>query len=657
MEQIGRFKIQSQQGAGGMGVIYLGEDEKLGRKAAIKLLGPDRLNDPKAEARFKREATAAARLKHPNIAALYEMGEQDGKPFLAIEWVEGESLEELLGKGPIPLPRAMKIIEQVLSTLDYAHAHGVVHRDVKPANLMISGQDHVTLVDFGLAFLLSEPGLTSTGVLFGTPLYLAPEMAGEDDVDGRADLYSAALVLFEMLTGDPPFDPAPPAELISQHLHAPRPALTERRPDLPAALDPVLEKAMAVKREERYPTGAALWQALEQAVGTAPPPPKPQVLPYILAGVALLAIGLWAFSPRTLEPPVRVPIATVVPEASLPEDWEQPGGGPGRDYALSGLELEPIKRWTQPAVGANQMLVSESRLLVIGPRSVQALHAVDGKPIWQAKVGGRGLVYSWSEPSLVILQDGKTWRGLSTANGKEVWKAELPADGPGGVMADDEYLYLGAGQFLISLAPDTGAEQFRVDLGEKVVLPPVARKAGAFVATEKRVVAVDSFTERVTWSWPAPTPPTALAISPDDSLLVGCSRGELTCLPLLSGETFFEKELDTDSNDDPQAVAGIASVAGKAAVVGSAGEVIVYYTLSDSDPLWKLNLDTPPAGPPLTDGERVLVTTGKGELIAYKGGRESWKMELGGPCPTSPVPAGEWLFVLAGGAVTAYGPK
>ncbi len=633
-----------------MGIIFLGEDELLGRKAAVKLLGPDRLNDPKAEARFRREAIAAARLKHPNIAALYEMGEHDNKPFLAIEWVEGDSLEEILQKGPLPVERAMKIIEQVLLTLDYAHGQGVVHRDVKPANLMISGQDHVTLVDFGLAFLLSEPGLTSTGVLFGTPLYLAPEMAGDDDVDGRADLYSASLVLFEMLAGSPPFPPAPPAELISQHLHASRPVLSESKPDLPAGLDPVLQKAMARDRNDRYPDGASFLLALRQAVGAAPPPPRPVLWPVVASVLSLAAIGLWLFAPRPLTPPrspIHNPTPIATPATEGPDDWTQVGGGPDRSYQLSATVHQPEPRWNVPAQGSQTVLVAEGKLVVAGPSSLAVLDALTGKQLWRLDQGGVPLVYTWDDPSLILLNNGKLWRALTLTEGKEIWKLELPAAGPGGVLADDGYVYAAAGSTLVSFYPKDGSVAFTVELGETVQLPPVARNAGAFLALKSQVVAVDSFSEKVVWRWKTPHTPTCLTITPDDTVVVGCSEGEMANLPLLSGDPSFEGGFES-------AIAGVAAVQNYAAVLSQEGEVGLLAMPSSGDPYWKIVLDEEAAGPPLTDGAQVLVTTRKGEILSLQGGLVEWRLKLAGTCQSVPVPAGDWLYVLAGGKLSAY---
>lgn len=643
-----------------MGVIFLGQDDALGRKAAIKVLGPDRLSDPKAEARFKREATAVARLKHPNIAALYEMGEHDNKPYLAIEWVEGESLDQILKRGPLPVPRALAIIEQVLRTLDYAHAHGVVHRDIKPANLMISGDDHVTLVDFGLAFLLSEPGITSTGVLFGTPLYLAPEMAGEDGVDGRADLYSAALVFFEMVTGSPPFEPAPPAELISQHLHAPRPSVLEKKPDLPAALEPVLEKAMCADRDRRYRTGTEFLEALKAAAGPAPPPPpRPRVLPYVVAGLALLSLGLWAVSPvNTPAPPpsspVRLANRSFPAPASQPSpmDWTQIGGDPAHNYQLYDELEKPDKlRWKASLPTAESVLVAGGKLIVAGPDFCEAREAETGKILWRDEPGGRPILYPDSE--LVLLQNGKLWRALAMQDGEEWWRREVVADGPGGVLAADEWLYAGVGDFVVAMDPSNAELVYATKVGGPVQAVPVARSLGAFVTTKTGVVAVDAFTRKIAWRWRAPAPPTAIVASSDDTLVVGCQNGHVSVLPMLTGGDPKKPHFETDIGVP---VVGIALVGGATAVLGETG-YLAWFNIPNGgeSPMWTHQFSKP-AGPPLTDGEQVVVATQDGQLISLKNGQVTWKMDLGGPCKTTPTPAGDWLYVLAGGNLSAYTP-
>ncbi|GMU53698.1 MAG: hypothetical protein AMXMBFR33_28440 [Candidatus Xenobia bacterium] len=645
-QRVGRFRILSQEGAGGMGIILLGQDETLGRKAAIKLLSPERLNDPKAVIRFQREAQAAARLKHPNIAALYEMGEHDSRPYLAIEWVEGQSLENILRQGPLALERAVLILEQVLAALDYAHAQGVIHRDIKPANLMLSAGDRVTLVDFGLAFLLSEPGITSTGVLFGTPLYLAPEMAGEEDVDGRADLYSAALVFFEMLTGAPPFPAATPAELISQHLHAPRPVLSERKPELPTRLDPVLLKAMAREPSDRYPTGQAFLRAVKSALGALQPAAatRPNWPSVVAAGLALLATGLWVLAPRSL--PLASPLPPR-PRPAAPEDWAQPGGDASRSFTLSQELAQPRQRWKADATGAQSLLVHQGTLLVGLADRVEALEADSGKTLW-SHPGGDLQAVAWTEPPLAIVQQGSTIRALKLPDGQEAWKAELGAPGPGAVLADDGCLYAGSGSSLACIQASDGDRLWTLELGQPVRLAPVARNAGAFVALENQVVAVDSFSEKVVWRWKAPSSPSALTLTPEDTVLVGCQDGQLVSLPMLSGEPYFEDQLDST-------VVSLAATAGVAAVACKEGQLALYPMPSGERPIWQVDLEGEPMGV-LTDGQQVLVTTRQGEIQSLKGGIIGWKVSLAGVCSLAPVAAGTWLYTVAGNQLQAFAP-
>ncbi|MEW6281342.1 MAG: serine/threonine-protein kinase, partial [Candidatus Eremiobacterota bacterium] len=419
-QQIGRFRVLSEEGRGGMGVIVLGVDDALSRKAAIKLLSPERVADHRSRARFLREATAVARLKHPNIAALYESGEHQGQPYLAVEWIEGESLKDRLARGRLDLPEAVAILEQLLAALDYAHSQGVVHRDVKPSNVMLTGEGRVTLVDFGLAFLASEPGLTSTGVLLGTPLYLAPEMAGDDPVDGRADLYSAALVFFEMLTGEPPFPPSHPAELISQHLHAPRPILSEVRPDMPVELDPVLVKAMARDPHERYPTGKAFLEAVRQSIPRAR---RPAGRWPILAYVAVAAVVVGGLGLAWVRPPAAIPSASpfVVGEV---QDWPVVGGDPARSNSLGQPVPRPRLRWKEPVDEVRGVVVADGLVVVGMERVLQARQVSTGKLRWEAPHGGVPLV-AGGDPSLVLASSGRIWQAYGLTDGKPAWRVAL----------------------------------------------------------------------------------------------------------------------------------------------------------------------------------------------------------------------------------------
>ncbi|HEY3231719.1 MAG TPA: serine/threonine-protein kinase [Roseiflexaceae bacterium] len=235
--QLGHFQIEVEVGRGGMGVVYRAFDPALNRYAALKILAPHLSGDTRALARFHREAAAAAHFKHPHIAMVYEFGEYADQPYIASEWIAGRTLRAvLIDDGRLPLDRALPILDQLAAALDYAHAHGVIHRDIKPANIMISASDSATIVDFGLAWIAATPELTASGSLFGTPCYMSPEQIRGEPLDGRSDLYSLAVVFYELVAGRPPFDdPATPA-LFYKHLAVSPPPITELNPSLPIAV-------------------------------------------------------------------------------------------------------------------------------------------------------------------------------------------------------------------------------------------------------------------------------------------------------------------------------------------------------------------------------------------------------------------------------------
>jgi outer membrane protein assembly factor BamB/predicted Ser/Thr protein kinase len=261
--QIGRYVIEREVGRGGMGIVYRALDPALNRPVALKLLGPAFGNEAQARQRFHREAAAIAKLKHPHIALVYEFGETDGQPFIALEWIEGSSLRELLTRdGPWPPARALSVLEQLAAALDYAHARNIVHRDLKPANVMVGPNGQVTLVDFGLARLANEPAITVSDSLFGTPRYVAPEQIRGEALDGRADQYSLAVMAYEMLTGQLPFDGNTTPALLHHHLYTPPIPVTERDPSLPPHVELALQRALAKERTERFASAGDFVAAL-----------------------------------------------------------------------------------------------------------------------------------------------------------------------------------------------------------------------------------------------------------------------------------------------------------------------------------------------------------------------------------------------------------
>jgi predicted Ser/Thr protein kinase len=268
-ETFGGYTIQSVLGRGGMGIVYLATHERLARNVALKVIASGLADDEDFRARFLRESQLAASLDDPNVIPIYDADEVDGVLYLAMRYVSGPSLQELLReRGRLSPRETLRIAEQTGAGLDAAHRAGLVHRDVKPANILLTeAGDHAYLCDFGLARRTSSKGVTQTGFFLGTVDYCAPEQIQGGPLDGRADLYSLGSVLFHCLAGRPPYTRETEIAVLQAHLTDPPPALSSVRPGLPTPLDEVLATAMAKDLDERYPTASALVTAFANALG------------------------------------------------------------------------------------------------------------------------------------------------------------------------------------------------------------------------------------------------------------------------------------------------------------------------------------------------------------------------------------------------------
>lgn len=267
-----------------MGVVYLAEHVKLARKVALKVLSSELIEDRGFRTRFERESKLAASLDHPNIVPVHDAGEADGFLYIAMRFVEGKDLGQVLQEeGPLDAERALSVLAQTADALDEAHAAGLVHRDVKPGNIMLTASrrdsgEHVYLTDFGLARAAAGTRLTRSGYFLGTIHYSSPEQFTGGTVDGRADVYSLGCVAFECLTGAVPFDREHEPAVMYAHLRDDPPRVTDRRSELPAAVDQVVATAMAKAPEDRFVTCGQMVEAMRAALAGHAVPPMPAAL-------------------------------------------------------------------------------------------------------------------------------------------------------------------------------------------------------------------------------------------------------------------------------------------------------------------------------------------------------------------------------------------
>lgn len=328
----GRYVIQDRIGKGGMATIFRAEDPMFGREVALKVLPREFLHDPSFRGRFEREARTIATLEHPAIVPVYDFGEDHGQPYLVMRFMRGGSLADRLQKGPMSVKDATHVLQRIGSALDHAHNKGIVHRDLKPGNILFDEYGDPFLADFGIVKIAEATATLTGGGIVGTPAYMSPEQVhGEQEIDGRSDIYALGVILFEMLTGQTPYRADTPAKLMMAHVLNPTPRILESRPDLPPECNAVISKAMAKNRDDRYGTATEMAQVL---TGTYPRPPITAASAAAAATVVEPLPPEMAAAPKTgVEPPATYP-QTPPPWSATPPPAAAPAESKGRSRIL-----------------------------------------------------------------------------------------------------------------------------------------------------------------------------------------------------------------------------------------------------------------------------------------------------------------------------------
>jgi serine/threonine protein kinase len=426
----GRYRLEARIGAGGMSTVYRALDETLERRVAIKLMNTEVVSDSGELERFRREARAVAQLSHPNIVGVIDAGEDEGRPYIVFEYVEGETLKTRIRRqGRLPIPEAVAYAIEIARALGAAHARHIVHRDVKPQNVLIDEEGSAKVTDFGIARTLEEDGLTADGRVLGTTDYVSPEQALGQPVSGQSDLYSLGVVLYEMLTGEVPFRGESQVAVAMKHVREAMPDVQGKRPEVSAALASVIDTATAKRLADRYADDAELIADLEDALaietarsGNTPgevtavlrtlPARKQRRIPFqlrhrvitpalaliVIAGIA--AAGVWLASRahhgtgRSSQPPssqlVQVGLCQTCAHAYNPDGL---GGDTSQNDNEAGLAIDndPQTKWqTQQYYGGSLGKPGVGLYVDANPGVVaRALRLVTDTPGFQAQIWAR----------------------------------------------------------------------------------------------------------------------------------------------------------------------------------------------------------------------------------------------------------------------------
>ena len=350
-----RYRLGRVLGRGGMCIVYQAWDTRLQRNVAVKRLEPPLNEDPRTRARFDREGRALAQLSHPNVVTLIDRGSSDNEDYLVFEYVEGRSLKELIREGPLGLAEFGRIAGQVAEGLAAAHATGVVHRDVKPQNILIDRNGHAKITDFGIATGPDWTRVTRAGSIIGSARYMSPEQIRSKPVDARSDIYSLGVVMFEMLTGHPPFDGTNMPEIARMHLHSPAPLVSESRPNLPDGLEKVVLHCLEKLPEDRFSSMDELLGALV-GLGLYAPERAPEVSH---SHKRMLRRG------PDDERASRRPSATASERAAAGPGEDQAGGGWVRDQARQLARKRRASRRWKIMAGAAVLIVAVVAVVLV----------------------------------------------------------------------------------------------------------------------------------------------------------------------------------------------------------------------------------------------------------------------------------------------------
>jgi serine/threonine protein kinase len=582
--RIGKYCIQEELGRGGMGVVYRAFEPVLHREVALKLLPPNVSGQEKLVSRLRHEAISTARLRHPNIAMIYDFSQDQDDAYLVMEYVAGESLQQILCEGSVSIERSIHILKQMGAALDYAHSIGVVHRDVKPSNIIIGAEDHAMLVDFGLAEITDNTMMTPDGVVLGTPHYMSPEQAAGRLATDNSDQYALAAVAYELLTGVPPFPYSNTTAVVHAHIYELPPQATENNPLLPPRVNSVLAKALSKSPEDRFPTVMEFVKKLEEAVKPSPRDEpsawKKWIMPWVVSiGVLLLLVLAYLFFSGAM---TRL----------------------FRDPALNTFNLPNKFAWNyDPGFVGGPELVPLDNVLIIGSDDGQltALQANNGSVLWKTNVNDLKFGYPAASGELVFVGDHfERIEGLSLRTGGTVWRTKV-----------------------------TG----------RVQLAPVVYQNRLIAVTSKGYIYVlNAENGRVIWSRPFVVGVQVIGFAPGH-LLIG-SDSSLYALDLENGMVKWEFETSSAITTQPAAFDDLV-------LIGTAQGLIHVIDLADGAEQWRYQASGTVRAAPAVDEQMIYVADQSGKLAAINMLQRKvvWEFQAGSSLETTPLIYNRFLIL------------
>lgn len=615
-ERFGRYRLLQLLGRGGMGEVWRAHDTSTDRTVALKRLVARLADDPVFTARFRRECAVAARISDPRIVAIHDVGEIDGRLYLAMQFVDGPDLGALIERdGPLPPERAVHVVEQLAAALDAAHRAGLVHRDVKPSNALVTAHGATYLTDFGIARAHEDTSVTTAGTTVGTLAYMAPERFDDAPLDARVDVYALACVLHEALTGSKPFPVTGPVALMSAHLFTPAPRPSALRSGLPPGLDEVVARGMAKNPAHRHPTAGALAAHARAALAPAPAvPARPPtttgstrrvalvVLSVLLvaATVTLLVVAPWRSTaagpgpvPTTAALPPEPPATTAaVPAAPVRIGLRQPTAivaapDGATAYAIDDTgvtRVDPAAGTATPFAavpghsaaitpdGARLLvLTQDGALTVLGTADAAVLGAADvGSSTSGMSVSADGrtaYVATLSTVAVVDIATVSVTRRIDVGNAPT---GTAPADGP--LYVSWVELQRGGGQLLVT-DPASGAVTARVPVGDHP-LGLVVSGSHVLVRDKGTVWSVVPSTRAVVAVTGSPAP-LALAVSPDGTRAYALATGEVAVIDPATATVVDTLQAPGARAADVPGGPGALAVTGSAVLVGTDSGVLV----------------------------------------------------------------------------------